>query len=61
MAFAELAYPEPGWISRFVGRTEQFKIIDNILNKTERGIVLPIIQVIGDEGVGKSWFLQRLQ
>lgn len=61
MAFPELAYPEPGWISRFVGRQEQFRIVQKILDSTRRGVVLPVVQVIGGEGVGKSWFLQRLR
>ncbi|MCD6594550.1 ATP-binding protein [bacterium] len=61
MAFPEIAYPEPGWVSRFVGRTEQFKIIESIIDSTDRGTVLPIIQVIGESGVGKSWFIQKLR
>jgi len=61
MALPEIAYPEPGWFSRFVGRHEQFKMIERIQASTDRGVVLPIIQVIGPPGVGKSWFLQRLR
>ncbi len=57
----EIAYPDAGWITRFVGRTEQFEIINRIIQSTEHGAQLPIIQVIGDMGVGKSWFLQRLR
>ncbi|RKZ31392.1 hypothetical protein DRQ33_07110, partial [bacterium] len=61
MAFPEIAYPEPGWISRFVGRNEQLNIVKRTIESTDRGVVLPIIQVIGGDGVGKSWFLQRLR
>ena len=60
-SFPEIAYPEPGWISRFVGRTTQLKIVDNLIASTDRGVVLPIVQVIGRSGVGKSWFLQRIK
>ncbi len=60
MAFPEIAYPDPGWVSRFVGRREQAEIVEKILDSTHRGVTLPIIQVIGEEGVGKSWFLQYL-
>ena len=61
MSFPEIVYPEPGWISRFVGRTEQFKIIEGIIDSTDRGDTLPIVQVIGKKGVGKSWFIQKLR
>ena len=61
MAFPELAYPEPGWLSRFVGRREYFKRLGEILDSTHRGATLPIVQIVGEEGIGKSWFLQRLR
>ncbi len=59
--FPEIAYPEPGWMSRFVGRTTQLAIIDRLIASTDRGVVLPIVQVVGKSGVGKSWFLQKIR
>ncbi|MCD6123897.1 ATP-binding protein [bacterium] len=61
MALPEIAYPEPGWLSRFAGRREQIAFVDRILESIRRGVKLPIIQVVGEPGVGKSWFLQYLR
>ncbi len=61
MAFPEIAYPEPGWLSRFTGRVEQLRILERILEGTRRGVSLPVVQVTGPLGAGKSWFLQHIR
>lgn len=59
--FPDIAYPEPGWLApRCVERQKELSAIWEVIDSTGRGVKLPVIQLVGSYGVGKSWILQIL-